>query len=381
MIEKVAIAVADYLRHRPLETTERVLATGGAIEIAKIAIAAMREPTDDMIVAGAQTYQGVTYSGIPSWEAMIAAALGEAYGVLDLSNPRIGGYMGDSAADTGHENLARLLQIMAPGDNDVVAVMEAYFDESDSDDRHALLSVSGYIFTKDQCLQLDQEWADILAEAGKPGPPLPYFRMSACAHGRKPFDKVGKQGCDKAARRAINVIRSHMSYGFSASISQKDYALWLPPDIRASAYTWCCHTVLLGIRIWADRVGFYDDIAYFFEAGHAHQSEANGVMNRVFRDDRYRKAYRYGGHAFVPKEKNRPVQTADVLAWHHVQEEKRRLEGRRTRLDFRALVEERDQYIVAHGKKEMFDDPQFMAQFRDFVRERPPTMRAQRREG
>lgn len=40
-IEHVAIAIADYLRGRPLETTDRVLATGGAIEMAKIAIAAL----------------------------------------------------------------------------------------------------------------------------------------------------------------------------------------------------------------------------------------------------------------------------------------------------------------------------------------------------
>lgn len=42
---------------------------------ARAAIEAMREPTPDMLYAGAQTYQGITFSGVPSWTAMIDAAL------------------------------------------------------------------------------------------------------------------------------------------------------------------------------------------------------------------------------------------------------------------------------------------------------------------
>lgn len=44
-------------------------------DLAKAAIEAMREPTDAMMAAGVQTCGEVTFSGIPSWRAMIEAAL------------------------------------------------------------------------------------------------------------------------------------------------------------------------------------------------------------------------------------------------------------------------------------------------------------------
>jgi hypothetical protein len=72
-----------------------------------------------------------------------------------------------------HENLSRLIDVMAPDESDAVAMMEAYFDESDSEDDLRLLAVSGYLFEKGKCLDLDLEWADILREGGDPGNPLP----------------------------------------------------------------------------------------------------------------------------------------------------------------------------------------------------------------
>ena len=33
-----------------------------------------KEPTEEMIVAGVQTYNGIAFSGVPAWHAMLAAA-------------------------------------------------------------------------------------------------------------------------------------------------------------------------------------------------------------------------------------------------------------------------------------------------------------------
>jgi hypothetical protein len=185
--------------------------------------------------------------------------------------------------------------------------------------------------------------------------------MSSCAHGNDPFQKLDRLKRDHLARRAIKAIKEHAMYAVSASICQDEYEEWLPkPNTVGSAYVWCCWMSLIGVRIWAERQGFDGDIAYFFEAGHANQSEANGVMNRIFQDDRIRKAYRYGGHAFVPKEKNRPVQTAGVLAWHHVQEARRISNNQAMRKDFQALIDGQSHRIV-HGRKEMFEDLQLLA--------------------
>jgi hypothetical protein len=78
-----------------------------------------------------------------------------------------------------------------------------------------------------------------------------------------------------------------------------------------------------------------------------------------------------GPHAY------RPVQTADVLAWHHVQEARRQFDGRPPRLDFQELLrDQNDRYRVVHTRREMFDDEEFMTQFRDFIAPVPRLRRA-----
>lgn len=263
--------------------------------------------------------------------------------------------------DEAHLALRRMVEIMAPGSGDVVAMVEAYFDESESDDTSTFLSVSGYIFEKERCLSLDADWKRILDKYE-----LPFFRMSACAHNAPPFDKLSPGQCDDAARLCIKTIKENMAYGCSASVRQKDYAEWMPKkNTVGTAYVWCCWMSLAGVRKWAENTGFDGRVAYFFEAGHKHQRQANGVMNRIFKDERFRSQYRYGSHAFVPKETNRPVQAADILAWHHVQDYKRYISGRPRRKDLDELLRDQmDRYRIVHGRKEIFGE---LAEFAKFT--------------
>jgi hypothetical protein len=148
-----------------------------------------------------------------------------------------------------------------------------------------------------------------------------------------------------------------------------------PKNTVGSAYVWCCWNSLIGVRLWAERTGFDGKIAYIFEAGHKHQTEANGVMNRIFNDADFKGRYRYASHAFVPKEDNRPVQTADVLAWHHVQDYRRYIERKPRRKDLRrywkvSRISQQDKYVVVHGRKERFEGLPELASLRDLVEKR-----------
>lgn len=60
--------------------------------------------------------------------------------------------------------------------------VEAYFDESGSHANSPVLCVAGYIIERDARIKLDAEWATVLQHFN-----LPFFRMSACAHGTEPF--------------------------------------------------------------------------------------------------------------------------------------------------------------------------------------------------
>ncbi|HKH80902.1 MAG TPA: DUF3800 domain-containing protein [Methylovirgula sp.] len=238
-------------------------------------------------------------------------------------------------ADSSHEILARLIEILAPGDGDLVAFLECYFDESGSHDGSPVLSVGGYLFEKEQCKALDLEWKAVLDFYR-----LPYFRMSACAHNQEPFDHLSPQECIDAEKAVITLINQYALLGLGVIVNEADYNTWFEGQNSAgTAYSFCCWQILAGIRTWIIRNQFQGEIAYFFEAGHASKPEANALMHRIFSNPQLRAAYRYVGHSFVDKEKVRPVQTADILAWQQATQMKRWLKNdHRMRKDFQALT-------------------------------------------
>jgi hypothetical protein len=217
-----------------------------------------------------------------------------------------------------------------------VVNLEAYFDESGSDDGSPVLSVAGYLFEKSKCQEFDLAWKEVLDRYG-----LPFFHMVDCAHGNKPFDKLSKAECSAVEREMIELIRSHSLLGFATSVVESDYNEIFPDHKPyGDAYTYCCWTCLACVHGWIGANIFDGKVAYFFEAGHKSAAQANAIMNLIFKTEHLRHEYRYAAHAFVDKKRIRPVQGADLLAWLHFTHVKNLLNPKRPiRADFRALVE------------------------------------------
>jgi hypothetical protein len=254
----------------------------------------------------------------------------------------------DFRADGSHEILVRLIEILAPGTADVVAFLECYFDESGTDDGSPVLCVAGYLFDKEECKQLDLKLKEVLDRYR-----LPFFRMSACAHNQRPFKHLSRDECIEVEKAMIGLINQHAMLGVAIAVNEADYNTWFEGTNPAGdAYTFCCWQILAGIRTWIIRNKFQGEIAYFFESGHASQSQANAVMNRIFNNPSLRTAYCYVAHAFVNKQKVRPVQTADILAWQQATQVKRWLKNDHSmRKDFRALVEKpRHELFIGNRK-------------------------------
>jgi hypothetical protein len=254
------------------------------------------------------------------------------------------------AADSKHEIIARLIDILASSKSDIVALLEAYFDESGTHDGSPVMCIAGYLFQKDRCKELDLAWKEVLDFYN-----LPFFHMVDCAQGARPFDALLPDERDQAARRMIALIRAHALFGMGIAIVETDYnavmsgmpRIDLPVDdlpipLPGTAYSYCCWTALNAIGAWIRRGGFEGEVAYFFEAGHKHADEANQIMNRIVRVPSLRNEFRYAAHSFVPKEKARPLQTADILAWHHATDIKKIMIGKHRRKDYAALIAERD---------------------------------------
>jgi hypothetical protein len=225
---------------------------------------------------------------------------------------------------------------MAPARTDIVALIEAYFDESGSHDGSPVLCIAGFVFTSDACLKLDAEWKAVLDKYG-----LPFFHMVDCAHGTPPFNKLTRDQRIAAEKEMIGIIRKHLLFGMGVSLCEDDFYEVFPNGYGGqSAYTWCCWTAISVIHHWIAAHHFDGRAAYFFEAGHKKQGEANALMQRIFDSPDLRRQYCYGGHAFADKKQARPLQAADILAWLQANQAQRYLRGSHDmRKDYAALMD------------------------------------------
>ena len=226
-----------------------------------------------------------------------------------------------------------ILDAVLPEQDGIVTVLQAYFDESYGED--GLLCVAGYVFTKAGARQLTKSWGHMLKKWG-----IPFFRMSACAHGNYPFDKFGAPTRDKIAREAIATITKCAAFAVANTVNEVEFNKKVPegPWIgNGRAYEFCVWNCLMGVSRYTERAGYKGKVAYFFEAGHARQTAANALMTALFSAPNLRADYRYAAHAFVGKTASNPVQAADVLAWQYFTDRKRELAGKPRRRDMEAL--------------------------------------------
>lgn len=216
----------------------------------------------------------------------------------------------------------------------------AYFDESETG-KPAIFSVAGYIFDSERAAAMHEPWNAILAEYG-----LPYFHMVDCAHGSGTCAHLHS---DKPARvelqtRIMDVLKAHAMLGLCVSIdmslAKRVEEIQFPGyQHKFDPYTFCCYWILMRVAAEAQDLDLREDIAYLFEAGAKHQTQANRLMEYVFKNKRQAKRYRYAGHAFIPKAQVAAVQAADILAWQWTTDHRRKLNGEGTRADLASLMD------------------------------------------
>jgi len=224
---------------------------------------------------------------------------------------------------------------MLPFGGYVTIEVEAYFDESGSHDGAPVLCVAGYIFKKSEAIKLRREWRKVLRWKE-----LPYFRMSECAHGNGPFANLTKPERVEVETKLIEIIKARSIQGLAVTVNSKEFLELMPRhNLIGGPYTFSAHAILGGIYNWLQcnpRVG---RMAYFFEAGHKNEREANAIMKLLFEQPKLKEAYKFGRYGFVDKEGTPAVQAADLLAWQWYTDKRHQLEGRPRRMDCVSLLE------------------------------------------
>jgi hypothetical protein len=244
-----------------------------------------------------------------------------------------------------------LLDTLLPHGGMVFAV-HAFFDESITPPPYGLLCVAGYLIESEQTKKLVSEWQGALDEFN-----VPYFRMSNLAHGTKQFSSMTMEQRIALEKRLIGIIKRRVTLGIAITVNPRDFERVLPPAMirgYGSEYTFCTQVALAEVARWAEARKYQGDVAYFFESGHAHQSEANRHMTEIATHPELKKVYRYGSHSFADKKKLLPLQAADLLAWQWTTDFKRQEKHQGHRLDVVSLME--TPHIARHcGYLELYE--------------------------
>ena len=249
------------------------------------------------------------------------------------------------------EVFASLVRVFLPLGGNIVALIEAHFDESIGSKPRRVLCIAGYVITDRGARRLTREWCNALKQYD-----LPYFRMSACAHGNYPFDKLSMAQRISVEKRIIAITRARTIKGFAAIIDLEEFEQYMPKhELIGGPYTFCTHVVIGGIAHWVAQSKFEGDIAYVFEAGHESEAEAGRIMHKIFTNPDLKSGQRYASHAFVDKAKSPPTQAADLLAWHTYTEFRHRLEGKPRRKDFASLLRPHTDWAVRIDKDRMIE--------------------------
>jgi len=221
-----------------------------------------------------------------------------------------------------------------------VPLINAYFDESGTDDLSPVMSVAGYLFDAERAKAFDTAWSAALKENA-----LTHFHMVACAHGNEEYANLSKPERISLATHLIGLIKSHVTRGVGAIMPTGMYEQMPYHPNLGGAYNYCLWSCLEGARMWRSEAGNESDIAYFFEGGHKSQSEANRIMNLTFRERGQGQPYGYISHNFVDKRRFAGIQAADILAWQMCVDWKHGRDGVPRRKDFASLVEQRDHKV------------------------------------
>ena len=232
--------------------------------------------------------------------------------------------------------LERFVGAVLPRGGMAVMLSEMYFDESGTHAGSPVMTLAGYMFKSDQSRRFSRDWQKCLDRLGLPG-----AHMTDCANGKADYAKLTMDERILSEKLLIQNIKRRTVFGLSVSVCPDEFKSIMGDYAKAmSAYTLLLMICVVKIRDWAQHNRYNGKIAYFFEAGHEHSSQANYYMNGLEQLGPVVTEYNYyGGHAFLNKKDALPLQAADMLAWLHRNYLMRLMNGKdEPRQDFVALA-------------------------------------------
>jgi hypothetical protein len=237
-----------------------------------------------------------------------------------------------------------LPEILLPTPRGLLAVLEAYFDESER--AGGVFCVAGYVFERASAKKFDREWRTLL------GARWPFHMVDLVA-GRGRFADLSRRECDRLLRAVVALINHRIVLGVAVSCRIDEVNSVAPKWIRGFGhpYTLCCHLCMASVGTWVRETGRVQRVAYVFESGYQAVGEAQDFLRGASRDPEGPEFYQYYSHGFVPKKDSSHLQSADLLAWEWAKcyDETIDMDLRPVRRSLQALIKpNRQRYKVVH---------------------------------
>lgn len=203
----------------------------------------------------------------------------------------------------------------------LVAVLTAYFDESynhrtEKNPHDPLIYTVGcWLSTREQWKKYGKKWASVLRSAE-----IDSFHMTEyeCREGGyKYWNEAKRKG---VLRRLHRVMKEHILYGCSASVSRADYDEIITPDMwpvfGKTHYGFDAFVCIQLINAWCDEQGHEGPVHYVFADLAKQGNDLDRVFRRALSDSNIKRQLRMNG--MWTKGLMRDVvqlQAADIIAY------------------------------------------------------------------
>jgi hypothetical protein len=262
-----------------------------------------------------------------------------------------GGKVCDSVAEDPDEFLQALLDDVAREDSDIVAFIKAYFDESDRSNAGGcdIFAVAGVAFTRNRAEGFAAAWRKVFG-------PLGGFHMRDLAHRTRNFEHLSKAETGDLLKKAVSIVNRYRLVVVACSCRVSDFEALSRVKFHGfnSPYAICAESCMIQLGSWLKAKRYPSRVAYFFETGHRHASDATHLLSRVSEDPSIKQAYRYRSHSFVDKQDAIALQAADLVAWEYAkfQDDTEHQGKRKARASYLALADsDPESFLVRHRDK------------------------------
>jgi Protein of unknown function (DUF3800) len=202
-------------------------------------------------------------------------------------------------------------------DDDFMAMMTVYFDDSGTHDQSEIAVAACLISDVRRWQSYESEWKSVLDDAGirEAG-----FHMAEFNARKPPFDGWTEQKRDQVIRGLIEIINRYAFAGTATAVVKKDYDALVIGKLREKLgryhYTFAVQSCLAFLEEWMDSSDARQPVQYIFDLMGRGKHEIIDLFDDIAgREMAASFGIEPGGYGFSNKRLVVQLQAADILAW------------------------------------------------------------------